>query len=364
MKIRKCITALLVLLLTACVSNPPVGSSSLKELQASKPSEFNYEEPFAEKCGELPTPVVSLTLNSFYTDTASSVIDKSKRAKLEQDIKPIEDWTLKLNTNSTNHLRLKGQKSIDAGKCAVAFLDYWARGDALLGEMKGDSQSHAFQKWGFGQAAATYFKVRDVATPDQDVRIKWWLNKLTVPVKAYWDNPSHTRNNHLAFAGAAIMQYGVLTSDKESIEWARRVFNEEINQVTAEGALPLEVKRRQLALQYQNFAIQPLVYMAELSRMIGEDWWTNEKLQRAITFTINANLDPTRMEKLAGTKQSHSTSIEWAWNWGWVANLPSSDPRRTKMMAMTEVPKGYWFMSSFLGEQETFRNLVENNRKN
>ena len=355
--------SLLAIALSACVSNPsndspqvPEISSRLKEIQASKPAVFNTKAEIPLDCDRVPEPVVHLTMYTMYIDNANSIIDQSKQDKATKATKPIDEWNDKLNANSFKYL--KNTKRTTAGKCAVAYLDYWAQGDALLGTMGGDGLAAPFyQKWELGAAAAVYFKVRDVATPEQDARIKWWLNQMSVPVKAYW-NSREQRNNQIAATAAGIMQLGVLTDNKENIEWARRVFNDQLSEVTSAGAFPQEVKRGQRALHYQNFEMQFLVYMAELSRMIGEDWFTNEKLQRAITFTINANLDPSIMQKLAGTKQEKLSNVAW----GWVATLPNDDPRRVKMI---ESDKSYdWYISVFLGgDQVSFRDLVEKNKK-
>ena len=349
--------SLLAIALSACVSNPsndspqsPGISSRLKEIQASKPAEFNTKAQLPLDCDRVPEPVVNLTMYVYYDDAAGSVINKSKQEKAAQASKPIDEWNDKLNANSFRYVNDKHNTS---GKCAVAYLDYWAQGDALLGTIGGDTSATSYQKWVLGEAAAVYFKVRRAATAEQQVRIKWWLNQLTVPVKAYW-NSRELRNNQITSSAAGIMQVGVLTDNKDNIEWARRVFNEQLNEVTSTGAFPNELKRGKMSLHYQNFEMQYLVYMAELSRLIGEDWWTNEKLQRAITFTINANLDPSIMEKAAGTKQKQLDNVEW----GWVGILPNDDPRRIKMM--TSNKKYDWYISSFLGgDQVTFRDLVE-----
>lgn len=357
------VAVLLAMLLTACVSNPPNDSpqvpeisSRLKEIQASKPSEFNTKVPLPLDCARVPEPVVNLTTYAYYDDAANSIVNKSKREKMGQATKPLDEWNDKLNATSFNYV--KNPKRTTPGYCAVAYLDYWAQGDALLGTMGGDVTSTFNQSFELGQAAAVYYKVRSVATPAQDVRIKWWLNQMSIPVKAHWNKPNEERNNLVAASAAGIMQLGILTDDKRNIEWARRVFDEKVNQATSIGAFPMEVKRGPRALHYQNFEMQYLVYMAQLSRLIGEDWFTNEKLQRAITFTINANLDPSIMQKLAGTKQEQLNNVEW----GWVGILPNDDPRRVKMMASD---KSYdWYISSFLGgDQVTFRDLVEKNKK-
>ena len=348
-KISAAITV--ALLFTANVSNSLAA-------QTSKPSAFETKESPPPICDEVPEPVVELRLGSVYKDTAGSVIDKESWANNEQMLKPISDWNNMLDNSTYNFLHYKDRRG---ATCALAYLDYWAQNDAFLWDINNNTSDAITnqQRWELAQAAASYFKVKALARPEQDIRITWWLNQLAISAKAFWDNhPNYHHNNMLSYTAVGIMQVGILTNDAKNIEWARRAFNDQMDRVSANGSMPLEMERGAMARHYHNWNVGPLLYMAQLSKMIGEDWTTNAKLQRLIDFTNDANIDPSVIEKLSGAKQAG-----WAIQWGWIGNFQPDDPRRVKLLAAVEVPKDFRFGIPYLGNQEVFRDFIEKNRK-
>ena len=169
------------------------------------------------------------------------------------------------------------------------------------------------------------------------------------------------------------MQVAILTDNRDDIEWARKSFNYTLNQIRRDGVLSTEIWRGRRALFYHNCVLQPLTYMAQLSRLIGEDWINNEKLQNLMTFVNDSTLDRTRFEEIAGKVQDLDRPDEW----GWYANLPDNDPRRKKIyqhMAVTKVayiskPNEQFIMKKIPtvlelgGDQQLFRDLVERKRR-
>ncbi|SDG88089.1 hypothetical protein [Propionivibrio dicarboxylicus] len=162
----------LVVLLTACASAP-----TLKEVEASKPSVFKTAVTATPgACGSMSPIPVDLALDGFYTDMKGgsySIMDTKRFNAWKEAFKQLEAWNLKLNTLADDYLL---RKDLESGKCAVAFLDDWARANALLGEIRKmphePRQSYYHQQWLFAAVSAQYFKVQDLATPDQDARIK------------------------------------------------------------------------------------------------------------------------------------------------------------------------------------------------
>ncbi len=346
------LASIIAALLSGCVSNP-----SVQEIQATRPAVFNAKQIDAPPvCISAPPPVVNLDVTSSYAfgESSQSVIDPSRQKQLDAVAIPLEKFDATLNSYADRYA--KDNDDVIAAQCVIAALDSWARGNALLGTMKGEWNgfaSYGWQKWQLGEFAAVYFKVRDQATPEQDARIKWWMKQVAKPVKTFCDDSRNHRNtNHAAWCGSAIMQVGIITNDKADIEWARKEFNGLMNEVRADGSLPKEIARRSRALSYHNFALIPLAYMAQLSKVIGENWWKNEKLQRLIDFTINSQFDPSAIEKLAGIKQDGPP------HWGWVALLPNGDVRRGKLMSPGS--KGTVASVPYIGgDLVVFRDMVE-----
>ena len=54
----------------------------------------------------------------------------------------------------------------------------------------------------------------------------------------------------------------------------RAIFEKGIGDIEDDGTLPMEMARGEKALHYHNYALAPLVVMAEIgSRATGEDWY-------------------------------------------------------------------------------------------
>jgi hypothetical protein len=373
-KMLKMSCSLLAVVFMAACSTVP----TLKEVQASKPSVFKAQVAATpESCGKPPTAPVDLALDGFYSDSgkggAYSKIDMKLFNAWKDAVKPLDDWNYAINKFADEYAI---DKKVESGKCAIAFIDEWARGDALLGEMKklpnNPRQSFYHQKWLFGTAAAAYFKVQDLATPDQDTRIKWWLTQVSKPVKSFWENGigngMEYRQNHYAAAAVGVMQVGILTNSKEDIEWGRSAFKHFMREVRSDGYLTTEIIRGRRSRFYHNYILQPLGYMAQLSKLIGEDWWQDEKMQRLIDKTLASTLDFSLIASAANAEQDSYRPDEW----GWYALLPDNDPRRVKMtefMLKTAVVsystdkkytmKKFPAVKELGGDQQAFRDLVE-----
>ena len=367
---NKKILVMAALLLSACSSAP-----SLREVQAQKPAVFKTAPiVLPSTCPEIPITPVDLAFDGFYSDGgkggAWSVIDPVLFRQYKTVLKPFSEWSYRVNGYADNYLR---RGNVNEGRCVILYLDTWARGNALLGNLKvmpnNPRQSIYQQKWLLGEAAAVYFKVMDLATPEEDARIKWWMSQVVKHVK---QNLTDTQN-HYTWAGATVMQVAILTDNRDDIEWARKSFNYTLNQIRRDGVLSTEIWRGRRALFYHNCVLQPLTYMAQLSRLIGEDWINNEKLQNLMTFVNDSTLDRTRFEEIAGKVQDLDRPDEW----GWYANLPDNDPRRKKIyqhMAVTKVayiskPNEQFIMKKIPtvlelgGDQQLFRDLVERKRR-
>jgi poly(beta-D-mannuronate) lyase len=352
--------------LTACTSIP-----TLKEVQASKPPVFKSEVAATpDSCGKMPPIPVDLALDGFYIDMKGgsySVMDPKLFNEWKETFKPLETWNRELNKRADEYSM---KKNVESGKCAVSFLDEWARENALLGEIKKmphePRQSYYHQQWLFAAATSIYFKVQDLATPEQDARIKWWLSQVSLHIKKFWTGDAR-RNNHYAWGAVGVMQLGVLTNNKEDIDFARKAFNHLTDAVRSDGFLTTEIWRGQRAMFYHNFTLQPLCYMAQLSKLVGENWWTNEKFQQLMSTVNDATFDISLANKAANAAQEGFRPDEW----GWYGVLPDNDPRRVKLIEFMKKTRVAWksgdgFIIKNIpdskelgGNQEAFRDLVE-----
>ncbi len=382
-------SVLTVVFLTACGSVP-----TLKEIEETKPTPFKAQvDPIQEECGTVPPVPVDLSINMYqYNAGASyhgapgkySIIDPEKLKEWRAAKKPLDDWGTK-NIKLAHEYLTEG--NVNSGRCVVAFIDEWARGNALLGSLKskdlvGPNQqvndplgktSYYQIMTTIPQVATLYFRVQDLATPEQDARIEWWLLQVEKRLKYFWVVSNDGRNNHLAWSAAGVMQIGILTNNKEDIEYARKAFNEQLSHVDKDGISFMEIKRGKRSFFYHNFLIQALGVMAQMSKLIGEDWWSDPRLQKLISTVADAQIDPDVMKLFEKRTEKQDIYAEW----GWYGLLPDNDPRRVRFiqwLKMTPVIANPWtgdpnekkvllskipFANTLGGDLEVFRDLIE-----
>nr|WP_281245560.1 alginate lyase family protein [Propionivibrio dicarboxylicus] len=185
-------------------------------------------------------------------------------------------------------------------------------------------------------------------------------------MRKFWAGNEY-RNNHYAWGAVGVMQLGVLTNNQDDIDFGRTAFNQLTRAVRSDGFLATEIWRGKRALYYHNFSLQPLCYMAQLSKLIGENWWSNEKLQTLMNTVSDATLDVSIANKAANAAQDGFRPDEW----GWYGLLPDTDPRRIKLIALMKTASVAWsdgrgFVLKRLpdakelgGNQQAFRDLVD-----
>ena len=108
------------------------------------------------------------------------------------------------------------------------------------------------------------------------------------------------------------MATAVVLNRQDMFDWAGNVYQTAMMQITAEGILPNELKRRSKALSYHNFALQPLVLLAAFGEANQQHWLEakNSALQRLANLVIN-NVDDSRsLEQAAGAKQADESLRE------------------------------------------------------
>ncbi len=107
-------------------------------------------------------------------------------------------------------------------------------------------------------------------SPDRRAAFEGWLNERT------WHliGRDNSTNNHRYWLGAQAAAVGVLTEDGGMFQWAVEVYKEAVgHDIAPDGHMPQETARGERGIFYQNFAIEPLVLIAEIARRQGVDLW-------------------------------------------------------------------------------------------
>lgn len=253
-----------------------------------------------EACPPPPAAVVDITSNRFYSDKAFSIVDQAAWDRRMASIKPLEDYRREVTRYASRGLA--GNKAWS--QCAGRWIAHWAAGGALLGRMN-ETQAHYERRWALTAIAMAYLMVKaDMEAADRAV-IEPWLDRVGEAVTAEPTLRSRNPNNLTYWAGAALGAVATATGNVRHWTTARRIYREGLTHIEPDGSLPREVARGRMALHYHNFALRPLIILAELSERRGETGYAAEKgaIHRLAKLTFAGLGDPSRMARLAGTEQ-------------------------------------------------------------
>jgi poly(beta-D-mannuronate) lyase len=180
---------------------------------------------------------------------------------------------------AADHFQASGE--MGAAACVMKILLPQAQADAMTGSMS-SNQANYVQNWTLGALAIAYLKVRQAgpeglgATPEQIAAVQAWMKTVGGQVEGYFaarreKGTNDGRNNHLYWAGFAAMGAGIAANDRGLYGWGVSTCKDGVDEIADDGTLPLEMARGQRALHYHLFALAPLVTMAELGTVNGED---------------------------------------------------------------------------------------------
>lgn len=269
-------------------------------------------------CPAPPPGPGDIRANSYYSDAQHSVVDPVLQAQNRASVQPFDAFLERVSRQADRALA----GDADAAACALAWLDAWAGDGAMLGTMS-SNQAQYQRKWTLAGLALAYLPLRPAASPAQRQRIDGWLQRLANAALAYQAR-SRSQNNHAYWVGLAAMASGVATGDEALVSAARTIYDAALAAIQDDGTLPLELARGGRALSYHNFALAPLVLMAELARSRGEDWYGRDdaRLARLARRVLDGVRDPTWFQARTGRPQE----VPRGGILGWVEFYRRADP--------------------------------------
>jgi len=247
-------------------------------------------------CDEPPPPVRDIIADRFYVDTASSIADKAIIARNKNALATLDHTLIMILTMADKGLA--GDAA--SATCAGHWLAIWAKGGAMLGHMS-SRQAEVERKYRTAGMAVGYLKIRKMADPADRAAIDAWMDDLADHVVADQGWPAK-RNNHVYWAGFAAGAVGTATGTARHLEFSRRAYDAGMTDIQPDGTLPMELARRQQALDYTNYALAPLVMAAELAALRGEDWYGrgDGAIHRLAARILAGLRDPKSFAALAG----------------------------------------------------------------
>ncbi|WP_417529623.1 alginate lyase family protein [Marinobacter lipolyticus] len=278
-------------------------------------------------CERVEPHVGSLSLTSKYegSDSARNELNEQAYEEYKEATNKIRSFE-KAVIAAADDYQVDGYGS-EAMHCVLDNLDEWASADALLT----DDINHvgqAVRKWALAAAANAYLRMRasaPEATADlqQTARIEDWFRRLSDGVREYYtDREPRKVNNHDYWAAWAVMSSAVATQDCGDWNWSVSKFDEAMGQITDDGYLPKELSRETRALEYMNYAMQPLTMIAVFAEVNGNSVYGRYRDEfPSMAQNVVAGLaDPQRIESITGYEQIvdglyKSWSLAWMEPW-------------------------------------------------
>lgn len=195
--------------------------------------------------------------------------------------------------------------------CTLTWLGTWARAGAL----ESTDYNHtgkSMRKWALGSMSGSWLRLKfsnsqPLAAHQAEAElIEKWLARLAEQTVRDWsDLPLEKINNHSYWAAWAVMATAVATDRRDLFDWAVKEYKVGANQVDEQGFLPNELKRKQRALAYHNYALPPLAMIASFAQANGVDLRgeNNNALHRLGQKVLYGARDPSAFKKRNGEKQ-------------------------------------------------------------
>lgn len=194
--------------------------------------------------------------------------------------------------------------------CVLDQLADWADAEALLDYVPAERKQAWYQtEWSAGVAAMSFSLVINDPSldPARKARVLAWLKRVSHKQISEPGADLTCCNNHSYWRGLQATMIGVLTGDNELYRWGLGRYVQGIGQIAADGSFPLEMKRHEQSLHYQNFALQPLTMIAEIASRQGLDLYAYRENGRdihdAVRFTLAAIKDDALIARYTSEKQ-------------------------------------------------------------
>ncbi len=213
----------------------------------------------------LPPYTGSLVFPSKYagSDRARDIVNPAANAEYQQLTETLRTFEKTVSGLADKFVVSGGDPRIL--DCLLNQVASWARAGALLNRER-NGIGMASRKWLLAATASAWLQV-SLADPQQMARhqgrvveVEGWLAQLAEAVREdYSGRDLKHINNHDYWAGWAVMAAGVVLDRKDLFAWACNLLRIAVNeQITADGFLDNELRRRTRALLYHNYAIAPL----------------------------------------------------------------------------------------------------------
>ncbi|MFO1151153.1 MAG: alginate lyase family protein [Alsobacter sp.] len=266
-------------------------------------AEFAEAWSSAHSCQEHP-PIHSASAVRFYVDVNNSIRNPELFKRSEEMGAPLREFLLSLGEMSDK----AAAGDNDAKDCALRILEAWANDDALSEVTK---DGLVLQTIAFGSLSMSNLKLlsstKSCSRQLNDIQL-WLSRNVHILMNIYKGRfTKHGENNVVFWAAFAALNVGIATEDKELKDWALAVYRRAMANAGSEGYWPSELNRGAKALEYQLFALTPIVMIRVIAERNGspEIVGNDDDLMRIVAGSVSALTNPSTIEKLAGVPRDH-----------------------------------------------------------
>ncbi|NER61486.1 mannuronate-specific alginate lyase, partial [Pseudomonas sp. MAFF212428] len=299
---------------------PPQGYYAGIENPKTSPNDFT--------CEAVPQPYTgSLQFRSKYegSDKARATLNKVSEKAFRDSTADITTLERGVSKQVMQYMRDGRPQQLD---CTLQWLGTWARADALM-STDYNHTGKSMRKWALGSMSSAYLRLKFshsqplAAHQAEAEQIEKWFARLAEQtVKDWSDLPLEKINNHSYWAAWSVMATAVATDRRDLFDWAVKEYRVGANQVDAQGFLPNEMKRKQRALAYHNYALPPLAMIASFAQANGVDLRpeNNGALKRLGERVLSGSRDPSAFKARNGQKQDMGdlkVDSKYAWLEPW-----------------------------------------------
>ncbi len=297
----------------------------------------------APTCPTMPTPyTANLEFTSKYqgSDQARATLNRQAEKAFRKQTEDITRLEKELSRLVTGYMRSGQQGRLD---CAVDWLDQWARADALESEQFNHT-GKSIRKWALGSLAGAWLHLKfSESQPladysQQSARIEAWFVRLAEHTVREWsDLPLKKINNHSYWAAWSVMAAAVISDRRDLFDWSVDQFRVAAGQVDENGFLGNEMKRRQRALAYHNYALPPLAMIAAFAQANGVDLRdeNDDALRRLAEQVLAGARDPQDFAARSGAKQDMA-ELRKPYKYSWLAPYCSLYPCSAQTLQLRE----------------------------
>lgn len=242
----------------------------------------------AADCAAFAPPVLDLAFASRYAagDATRSEIDPKRAAEAEAALEPLDAFVSDMTARTDKALE---NSDSDAAACVLTELAHWARADALS-----DLGTQTVELTIGSRLAALALVAGQVGPSGQSEDfgvVSEWLKRRMDAQMTFWETAPKgaAQGNLRAWAALAGASVALVTGDPVMRGWAAWSVTYVACTANADGSLPQEMGRGELALHYQVHAVGPLTVTAALLEQQGVSVTSkcNRALDRIVDFTVN-----------------------------------------------------------------------------